>query len=195
MIKWIFTFICMVGFVLLMNNKTMEMKTIYNDYQYCKGPWNKEMNVNRGREIMKPRLIPYILDIYSSGQNIEFAEAMIDECDSQKATERLWKIARDEETQPLTRTICLAHLLNRDQLRAWAEMTDEDIEVISASMMAHVVHWKHLLVKHLGLTHSHFNKDTFPERHKFKAAMRQCIQQYSIKEQSRQKQNQQNGSE
>ena len=187
MMKWIFTLICMIGFVLLMNNKTMEMKTIFNDYQYCKGPWKKEQHVDRAREVMKPRLIPYILDIYTSGQDIEFAEAMIDACDSQKGTERLWEIALNEKTHPFTRTICLAHLLNRDQLRAWTEVTNEDIEVISASMPAHVVHWKHLLVKYLGLTHSYFNKDTFPERHKFKAAMRQCIQQYTVKEEYRKK--------
>ena len=134
MIKWIFTLICMIGFVLLMTNKTMEMKTLFNDYQYCKGPWNKEQHVDRAREIMKPQLIPYILEIYTTGHDIEFAEAMINACDSQKGTDRLWAIALDEKTQPFTRTICLAHLLNRDQLRAWAEVTNEDIEVISASM-------------------------------------------------------------
>ncbi|MDF7824146.1 hypothetical protein P4B35_08995 [Pontiellaceae bacterium B12227] len=187
MTKWIFTFICMVGFVLLMTNKKMEMKTIFNDYQYCKGPWNKELHVDRAREIMRPRLIPYILEIYTSGQDIEFAEAMIDACDSQKGTDYLWEIALDDETPQLTRTICLAHLLNRDQLRAWTEITEEDIESINTSMPAHVVHWKHLLVKYLGLTHAYLNKDTFPERHKFKAAMRKCIQQYSVQEEYRKK--------
>jgi hypothetical protein len=187
MIKWIFTFICMIGFVLLMTNKKMEMKTIFNDYQYAKGPWKKEIHVDRAREIMRPRLIPYMLEIYSSGQNIEFAEAMLDACQGPKATERLWEIALTQETEPLVRTICLAHLLNRDQLRAWSEVTDEDIEVISASMPAHVVHWKHLLVKHLGLTYVYLNKDTFPERHKFKAAMRQCKEQYSVREDQRKK--------
>ncbi|MEI6891918.1 MAG: hypothetical protein V5783_07080 [Pontiella sp.] len=181
MMKWIFTFICMIGFILLMTNKTMEMKTILNDYQYCKGPTNKEKNIERGRAIMKPKLLPYILEIYTAGYDIAFAEAMVGACDSPKATEKLWEIAHAEETPPLTRTISLAHLLNRNQLRAWSEVTPEDIEVISASMPAHVVHWKHLLVKNLGLTHAYLNKDTFPERHKFKAAMRKCIQQYTLK--------------
>ena len=144
---------------------------------------------------MRPRLIPYMLEVYSSGQDIEFAEAMIDACDSPKATERIWSIALNEQTQPLVRTICLAHLLNRNQLQAWTEVTDEDIEVISASMPAHVVHWKHLLVKYLGITHAYLNKDTFPERHKFKAAMRQCREQYTVQEAYRKKLNQEHTSE
>ena len=49
MIKWIITFLCMVGFVLLMNNKKLEMKSIFNDYQWAKGPWAKGMHVDRGR--------------------------------------------------------------------------------------------------------------------------------------------------
>ncbi|QBG49067.1 hypothetical protein EGM51_17295 [Verrucomicrobia bacterium S94] len=187
MIKWIFTGICMIFFVLLMTNKKMEMRTIFNDYQYSKGYWNKAIHIERGKEIMRPRLIPYMLEIYASGHDIEFAEAMIDSCQEQKATDLLWEIALNEETKPLVRTICLAHLLNRDELRAWTEITDEDIEVISASMPAHVVHWKHLLVKYVGVTHAYLNKDTFPERHKFKATFRRCIEMYKVKEADRKK--------
>ena len=114
--KWILTFICMISFVLLMTKRKIEMKTIFNDYQYVKQPWAKEIQVDRARKIMRPRLIPNVLD---------------------------------EETEPLTRTICLAHLLNRNQLRAWTEVIDNDIKIISTSIPAHVVHWKHLLVKYL----------------------------------------------
>ena len=187
MTKWIFTFICMIVFVFFMTNKKMEMKTIYNDYQYAKGYWGKEIHIERGREVMRPRLIPFMLEIYSTAQDIEFAEAMINSCDSQKATDLLWEIALHEETEPLVRTISLAHLLNRDELRAWTEITEEDIDVISASMPAHVVHWKHLLVKYVGVTHAYLNKDTFPERHKFKATFRRCIEMYKLKEENRKK--------
>lgn len=185
MIKWIFTALCMVIFILLMTNKKMEMKTIFNDYQYSKGYGNKHVHINRGREIMRPRLIPYMLDIYASAKDLEFAEAMIDACQEPKATALLWEIALDEETDQLVRTICLAHLLNRDELRAWTKITNEDIESINRSMPAHVVHWKHLLVKHTGVTHAYLNKDTYPERHKFKATFRECIEMYSLKEQER----------
>lgn len=185
MIKWIITFICMVGFVLLMNNKKLEMKSIFNDYQWAKGPWAKEMHVDRGREIMRPSVLPYVLEIYSTGQNIEFAEAMIGACKSGEGTARLWKFVDDPETDPFVRTICMAHLLNRDQLRVWSEITDADIELISASMPAHVVHWKTLLLKYTGRTQKAFKHDTFPERHKFKALFRECIQMYKLKEEQR----------
>lgn len=185
MIKWIFTAVCMVVFILFMTNKKMEMKTIFNDYQYSKTYWGKKVHIDRGREIMRPSLIPYMLEVYASAQDIEFAEAMIDACQEQKATDLLWEIALDDETDQLVRTICLAHLLNRDELRAWTEITEEDIESISMSMPAHVVHWKHLLVKYVGVTHAYLNKDTFPERHKFKATFRKCIEMYKVKEQHR----------
>ncbi len=185
MTKWIATFIMMVIFCFFMTNKKMEMKTIFNDYQWAKKPWQKEMHVDRGREIMRHQLIPYMLEIYISGRDIEFAEAMIDECDSPEGTALLWKIAEDPETDPFARTICMAHLLNRDQLRVWSEVTEKDIELISASMPAHVVHWKTLLLKYTGRTQSAFKNDTFPERHKFKALFRECIKTYTLKEQQR----------
>lgn len=191
MIKWIFTAVCMIIFVLFLTNKKMEMKTIFNDYLYTKGYYNKAAHIERGKEVMRPHLIPYMLEIYASAQDIEFAEAMIDSCKEQKATELLWKIARDENTDSLIRTICLAHLLNRDQLQAWTEITETDIENINTSMPAHVVHWKHLLVKHIGVTHAYLNKDTYPERHKFKATFRRCIQTYKQKEAERKKINEQ----
>ncbi|MDF7800199.1 hypothetical protein P4C99_12040 [Pontiellaceae bacterium B1224] len=186
MIKWIVTIICMIGFVLLMNNKKLEMKSIYNDYLWAKGPWAKGQHVDRGRAIMRPSVLPYILEIYSTGQNIEFPEAMIGACDSDAGTARLWKYVDDPETDEFVRTICMAHLLNRDQLRVWSEITDEDIEFISASMPAHVVHWKTLLLKYTGETQSAFRNDTFPERHKFKALFRECIDMYKLKEEQRQ---------
>lgn len=185
MIKWIFTLICTILFVLLLTNKKLEMRTVLNDYRYARKPWSKEAQIDRGREIMRPRLIPAMIELYASGRDIEFAEAMIDSSRGPKATERLWQIALADDTEPLQRTICLAHLLNRDELRAWSEITEEDIEVISASMPAHVVHWKHLLVKHAGVTHAYLNKDTFPERHKFKAVFRKCIEMYRVKEEER----------
>lgn len=178
-------FICMVIFVLVLTNKRLEMRTVYSDYQYAKGSGNKKVHIDRGREVMRPRLIPDMLDIYSSGKDIEFAEAMIDSCRDPKATRRLWEIALADDTDPRVRTICLAHLLNRDELRAWSEITEADIEIISASMPAHVVHWKHLLVKHAGVTHAYLNKDTFPERHKLKATFRRCIEMYRLKEEQR----------
>lgn len=181
MTKWIITFIMMVLFVLFMTNKKLEMESIFNDYQYVKPPWAKAMHVERGREIMRPRLLPYVLNIYASGQDIEFAEAMVNACESQKGTEALWDIAANPETKPLVRTICLAHLLNRDQLWVWAEITPEDIETISSSMPAHVVHWKTLLLKYSGETQSALKNDTFPERHKFKALFRECIRIYEPK--------------
>ena len=184
MMKWIFMFLCMIIFVLILTNKRLEMRTVYNDYQYAKGSGNKKVHVERGRETMRPRLIPYMLDIYSSGKDIEFAEAMIDACRDPKATHRLWEIALADDTDPQVRTICLAQLLNRGELRVWSEITEEDIEVINTSMPAHVIHWKHLLVKHADVTHAYLNKDTFPERHKFKATFR-CIEMYQLKEEQR----------
>jgi hypothetical protein len=175
----------MVAFVLVMTNKKMEMKAIYNDYQFSKAPWAKEMHVDRGRAIMRPRLIPYILEIYTRGEDIEFAAAMIAACDSKEGTARLWKFIEDPETDPFARTICMAHLLNRDQLKVWSLITADDIELISASMPAHVVHWKTLLLKYTGKTQAAFKKDTYPERHKFKALFRECIKMYTLKERQR----------
>ncbi len=189
MMKWIITAVCMIGFILLLNNKQMEMRTVFNDYQYSKGPWNKSVHIEHGREVMRPRLIPFVLEVYASGKDIEFAEAMLDACREQKASDMLWEIALNPETQPLVRTICFAQLLNRDDLRVWSEITEADIEVINTSMPAHVVHWKHLLVKHSGITHAYLNKDTYPERHKFKAAFRDCIEMYKLKEQQREQLN------
>lgn len=188
MIKWIITAVFMIVFVLLLNNKKMEMRTVFNDYQYAKGPWNKEVHIERGKKVMRPRLIPLMLDMYADGKDIEFAEAMINSCVDPKATALLWETARDPESDPLVRTICLAHLVNRDELKAWTVITEEDIEVINTSMPAHVVHWKHLLVKNSGVTHAYLNKDTFPERHKFKAVFRQCIESYTLKEKAREAQ-------
>lgn len=185
MTKWIATFIMMVIFVFFMTNKKMELQTIFNDYQYSKKPWVKELHVDRGREIMRARLLPYVLDIYSTGRDIEFAAAMVAECDGQEGTARLWKFIEDPKTDPFTRTICMAHLLSRDQLRVWSEITEADIELISASVPAHVVHWKTLLLKYTGGTQAAFKNDTFPERHKFKALFRECIQMYTLKEQDR----------
>ncbi|MDF7808245.1 hypothetical protein P4E94_12400 [Pontiellaceae bacterium B12219] len=168
-----------------MSNKKMEMKAIFNDYQYAKSHVAKRVHVQRGREIMRPSLIPFALEIYATGNDIEFAEAMIASCDSDKATAMLWDIAQAEDTDPLIRTICMAHLLNRDQLWVWGQITDEDIETICGAMPAHVVHWKHILIKYSGKTHRYFKNDTYPERHKFRALFRECIETYEQKEEYR----------
>ena len=185
MTKWIITFVLMVGFIFLMNNKKLEMKSIFNDYQFAKGPWAKEMHVDRGREIMRPGLLPFILEIYASGKDLEFSEAMVDACDSKEGTDRLWEFVEDPKTAPLVRTICIAHLLNRNELRVWSLITEQDIETVAASMPAHVVHWKILLFKYTGQPPIFLKNDTFPERHKFKALFRECIQTYTLKEQQR----------
>jgi hypothetical protein len=185
MTKWIVTFILMVIFVVIMSNKKMEMKAIYNDYQFSKSHVAKRVHVQRGREIMRPSLIPFALDIYATGEDIEFAEAMVAAADSDKATEMLWDIAQAEDTPPIVRTICLAHLLNRDQLWVWGQITDEDIDTICEAMPAHVVHWKHILIKYSGKTHRYFRNDTFPERHKFRALFHECIETYELKEEHR----------
>ncbi len=185
MTKWIATFIMMVIFVYFMTNKKMEMNTIFNDYQYAKKPWAKELHVDRARKIMRPRLLPYVLEIYAQGRDIEFSAAMVAACNGPDGIVRLWKFVDAPETDPFTRTICMAHLLNRDQLAVWSEITEADIEVISTSVPAHVVHWKTLLLKHTGGTQAAFKNDTFPERHKFKALFRECIKMYTRKNQQR----------
>lgn len=134
---------------------------------------------------MRPELLPYILEIYSSGRDIEFAEAMVGACDNKVGADRLWKFVEDPETAPLVRTICMAHLLNRDELHVWSHITEQDIETIANSMPAHVVHWKTLLLKYTGKSRSALMRDTFPERHKFKALFRECIEIYTLKEQQR----------
>ncbi|WP_372796636.1 hypothetical protein, partial [Pontiella sp.] len=98
MIKWIFTLICTILFVLLLTNKKLEMRTVLNDYRYARKPWSKEAQIDRGREIMRPRLIPAMIELYASGRDIEFAEAMIDSSRGPKATERLWQIALADDT-------------------------------------------------------------------------------------------------
>jgi len=181
----------MILFVLLMTNRKMEMKAIFNDYQFAKSSWGKELHVDRGRKIMRTSLLPYVLEIYGSGDDIEFAEAMVNACDSKEATDLLWKIAEDPKTKPLIRTICLAHLLNRHQLWVWSEITEQDIDTIATSMPAHVVHWKTLLLRDTGQPRSVFKNDPYPERYKFKALFRQCIETYTLKEQQRKRLRQQ----
>jgi hypothetical protein len=172
----------MIIFVVIMSNKKLEMKSIFNDYQYSKGRMAKQVHIQRAREIMRPSLLPFALNIYATGQDIEFAEAMVSACQGPKAIEILWEIAQAEDTPPIMRTICLAHLLNRDQLWVWGQITEEDIDTICVAMPAHVVHWKHLLVKYTGKSYRYFRNDTYPERHKFRALFHECIETYEMRE-------------
>ena len=184
MMKWwtiAFT-ILFIAFCLNLTSKQQRMKTCIEQFQRARSQAMHEHCINQGKAMMCTKLLPYVLSSYRDERDIQFTVAMLGVCRTAKDHAILWETARADSTDQEVRIICMAQLLSRDQLKVWGEITEKDIEMIAHSMPVHIVHWKYLLLKYSGSPPSVLNRDTFPERHKFKALFRDCLEKHRANE-------------
>ena len=165
-------------FIMVATNKHLRMKTLIQDYQVARGNLLKEQSIAKGKGIMNTRLLPFVLSRYRDERDIQFTVAMIGRCRSTEDNDIPWSTARDANSRQQVRIICLANLLSRGYVEVWGEMTENDMEIIAVSMPVHIVHWRQLMLQYSGRSSNFLRKDTYPERHRFKALFRECIEKY-----------------
>lgn len=187
MIKWwtIGSIVLVIALALLTGSKRMQMKTCYAQYQSTRSQTLRNKYVERGRGLMSTKLLPYILGNYRDERDIQFTIAMIAACRTADDNIILWDTVRNTPTGQQIRIVCMSQLLSRGFLEVWSEITEADIEMISSAMPVHVVYWKNLLLQYSGKPSKVLSKDTYPERHKFKALFRECIRKYKAEEEKR----------
>ncbi len=183
--KWYNLIIICAAFITLMlvaTNKHLRMRSCIYDYQHAATPTGRTLCVVRGQMFMNTRLLPYVLDRYRDDRDVQFTVSMIAKCQSGEANRILWDKAVSSPPGSQIRVVCMAALLTRNQFKAWGEITDEDIEMIAVSMPVHIVHWRQILLKYSGAPMRSLAKDSYPERHKFKALFRECLEKYKAQE-------------
>jgi hypothetical protein len=177
-IKWILGLALVVALVVVYNLPLVKIKRVYSNYRSAPGLMAKDRVIKDGKKGMQPSLLPFILQIYSEGVDVKFAESMVNSCRGIEANNTLKEISREQGVDPMIRTICLAHLLSRDRLEAWSEITEQDIDSICNSPPHHVVFWKTLLLRNTGYTYRAFNGDVHPVRRRFRKVFHECIDMY-----------------
>lgn len=165
-------------FVMVGTNKHLRMKSLIQEYQVARGNLLKEQAIARGKGIMNTHLLPYVLERYRDERDIQFTVAMIGRCQTKEDNDILWATARDPRSRQQIRIICMANLLSRGYVEVWGEITEVDMEVIAVSMPVHIVHWRQLMLQYSGRSSNFLRRDTYPERHRFKALFRECIEKY-----------------
>lgn len=166
------------AFVLVATNKHLRMKTCIQNFQVARGNLVREQSIARAKGIMDTKLLPYVLSRYRDERDIQFTAAMIGICRTKADNDILWFTARDATSRQQIRIICLANLLSRGYVEVWGEVTEADMEVIAVSMPVHIVHWRQLMLQYSGRSSNFLRRDTYPERHRFKALFRECIEKY-----------------
>ncbi len=178
MMKWLaiaFSIICIV-LGLHLTNKHRQLKECYRYYQFTSNPRLYGKYIRQGKKLMSSKSLPYLLD--RDERDIPFTVAMINVSRKSQDNQVLWAIVRDTPPGQQIRVVCMAQLLGRGVFSVWAEIQQADIDMIATAMPVHIVHWKNLLLQYSGKPDTFLKRDTYPERHKFRALFRECIEKY-----------------
>lgn len=184
MTKWV-TIAIIILFTaggLMMTTRKQRMAVCFEKFQTTSNFQPRRRIIERAKPIMHSKLLPYILNSYRNESDIQFTVAMIGLCTSHEDNDTLRAFARDPSTAQQVRIICMAQLFSRGYIDILGDVTDEDIEMIASSMPVHIIHWKQLLVHYSGRPRSCLYNDPLPERRRFKALFRDCIELHDIKE-------------
>lgn len=185
--KWAYSIFILIvlAAALIANNKHVRIKAMMRDFQIATNNPMREKHIARGLQIMNSALLPDVMNNYRDERDVQFTAAMIGACQDAKANRFLWETTRNNPPATQLRIISMASLLTRDQFDVWAELTQEDIDMIVLSMPVHVVHWRQILLKYSGRTKRFLRRDTFPERHKLRALFKECQERYKADETQR----------
>jgi hypothetical protein len=182
--KWTITILLIIigALSIYSANKQRRMKVCIDSFQRSYSASGRAYFINQGREIMCTELLPYVLESYRDERDIQFTAAMIGKCRSKADNEILLETARTSPPGEQIRIVCMTQLLNRGHFHVWEEITEDDINMIALSMPVHIVHWRQLMLQYRGRPAYVLRRDTYPERHRFKALLRDCIEKYKAQE-------------
>lgn len=185
--KWFATaFVIIVAcFAIVLNSKPYRLKQFYTQYRYTPSQYLRSKYVRQAKRLMSTKSLKYVLEQYRDERDVEFTVGMISVSRTGKDTALLWQTVRNNPPGTQVRVVCMAQLLQRGFFDVWDEIQKGDIDMLATSMPIHICHWRNILIQYSGRPSRYLAHDTFPERYKFKALFRECIEKYHIEETKR----------